>query len=44
MWVGPLCGEQNTEIKSPMELIAEVPLIKVDARVVACEGGTHGGI
>lgn len=24
-----------------MELINEVPPIKVDARVVACEGGTH---
>ncbi|KAG0584803.1 hypothetical protein KC19_3G235600 [Ceratodon purpureus] len=31
---------QNTEKKSPMELIDEVPPIKVDARVVACEGGT----
>ena len=31
--------DQNTEKKSPMELINEVPPIKVDARVVACEGG-----
>ncbi|XP_024363436.1 NADH dehydrogenase [ubiquinone] iron-sulfur protein 6, mitochondrial [Physcomitrium patens] len=32
---------QNTQSKkSPMELINEVPPIKVDARVAACEGGT----
>lgn len=30
-------------MKSPMELIAEIPPIKVDARVVACEGGMHNG-
>lgn len=31
---------QSTDKKSPMELINEVPPITVDARVVACEGGT----
>ncbi len=35
--------DQNTEKKSPMELINEVPPIKVDARVVACEGGELRG-
>ncbi|CAK9216096.1 unnamed protein product [Sphagnum troendelagicum] len=30
---------QSTDKKSPMELISEVPVIEVDARVVACEGG-----
>lgn len=29
----------NYDLKSPQELIAEVPPIEVGARVVACEGG-----
>ncbi|KAF3330330.1 NADH dehydrogenase [Carex littledalei] len=29
---------QDTSKKSPMELINEVPPIKVDGRIVACEG------
>ncbi|CAL5408075.1 unnamed protein product [Camellia sinensis] len=32
------CGNQDTSKKSPMELINEVPPIKVEARIVACEG------
>ncbi|CAM8937529.1 unnamed protein product [Rhodiola kirilowii] len=31
---------QDTSKKSPMELIHEVPPIKVDDRIVACEGDT----
>ncbi|RZB79049.1 NADH dehydrogenase [ubiquinone] iron-sulfur protein 6, mitochondrial isoform E [Glycine soja] len=31
---------QDTSKKSPMELINEVPPIKVESRIVACEGGT----
>ena len=30
---------QDTSKKSPMELINEVPPIKVEGRIVACEGG-----
>jgi len=30
---------QDRSKKSPMELISEVPPIKVDGRIVACEGG-----
>lgn len=30
---------QDTSKKSPMELISEVPPIKVEGRIVACEGG-----
>ncbi|EXB74779.1 hypothetical protein L484_023521 [Morus notabilis] len=29
---------QDTSMKSPMELINEVPPIKVEGRIVACEG------
>ena len=29
---------QDTSKKSPMELINEVPAIKVEGRIVACEG------
>ncbi|KAL2633663.1 hypothetical protein R1flu_005142 [Riccia fluitans] len=29
----------NYEVKSPMELIAEIPPLEVHGRVVACEGG-----
>ncbi|XP_034710253.1 NADH dehydrogenase [ubiquinone] iron-sulfur protein 6, mitochondrial [Vitis riparia] len=32
---------QDTSKKSPMELINEVPPIKVEARIVACEGDTN---
>ncbi|CAL0304338.1 unnamed protein product [Lupinus luteus] len=32
---------QDTSKKSPMELINEVPPIKVDGRIVACEGDTN---
>ncbi|XP_019413252.1 PREDICTED: NADH dehydrogenase [ubiquinone] iron-sulfur protein 6, mitochondrial-like [Lupinus angustifolius] len=31
---------QDTSKKSPMELINEVPPIKVEGRIVACEGDT----
>ncbi|RVW41795.1 NADH dehydrogenase [ubiquinone] iron-sulfur protein 6, mitochondrial [Vitis vinifera] len=31
----------DTSKKSPMELINEVPPIKVEARIVACEGDTN---
>ncbi|KAG4988146.1 hypothetical protein AAZX31_11G090000 [Glycine max] len=31
---------QDTSKKSPMELINEVPPIKVESRIVACEGDT----
>ncbi|KAL8142703.1 hypothetical protein V2J09_015735 [Rumex salicifolius] len=31
---------QDSSKKSPMELIAEVPPIKVEGRIVACEGDT----
>lgn len=37
LWLNEI---QSTDKKSPMELINEVPPITVDARVVACEGGT----
>lgn len=30
---------QDTSKKSPMQLINEVPPIKVEGRIVACEGG-----
>ncbi|GJN12375.1 hypothetical protein PR202_ga30647 [Eleusine coracana subsp. coracana] len=30
---------QDTSKKSPMELINEVPPIKVDGRIAVCEGG-----
>lgn len=33
--------KQDTSKKSPMELINEVPPIKVDGRIVACEGGFY---
>ncbi|XAR71534.1 hypothetical protein NMG60_11017862 [Bertholletia excelsa] len=32
---------QDTSKKSPMELISEVPPIKVEGRIVACEGDTN---
>ncbi|KAJ8771358.1 hypothetical protein K2173_026535 [Erythroxylum novogranatense] len=32
---------QDTTKKSPMELINEIPPIKVDGRIVACEGDTN---
>ncbi|KAJ1415116.1 Zinc finger, CHCC-type [Sesbania bispinosa] len=32
---------QDTSKKSPMELINEVPPIKVEGRIVACEGDTN---
>ncbi|OMP01523.1 Zinc finger, CHCC-type [Corchorus olitorius] len=32
---------QDTSKKSPMELINEVPPIKVEDRIVACEGDTN---
>ncbi|KAL1822359.1 hypothetical protein ACET3Z_009137 [Daucus carota] len=32
---------QATDKKSPMELINEVPPIKVDGRIAACEGDTN---
>ncbi|CAL9186497.1 unnamed protein product, partial [Musa hybrid cultivar] len=32
---------QDTRKKSPMELINEVPPIKVEGRIVACEGRNH---
>ncbi|XP_028101333.1 NADH dehydrogenase [ubiquinone] iron-sulfur protein 6, mitochondrial-like [Camellia sinensis] len=32
---------QDTSKKSPMELINEVPPIKVEARIVACEGDSN---
>ncbi|XP_077234896.1 NADH dehydrogenase [ubiquinone] iron-sulfur protein 6, mitochondrial-like [Tasmannia lanceolata] len=32
---------QDTSKKSPMELINEVPPIKVDGRIVACEGDSN---
>ncbi|KAM7260837.1 hypothetical protein ACFE04_026312 [Oxalis oulophora] len=32
---------QDTSKKSPMELISEVPPIKVDNRIVACEGDSN---
>ncbi|THG09879.1 hypothetical protein TEA_008698 [Camellia sinensis var. sinensis] len=35
------CGNQDTSKKSPMELINEVPPIKVEARIVACEGDSN---
>ncbi|URD76625.1 Zinc-finger domain, partial [Musa troglodytarum] len=42
--IGSLVGDhtakwmQDTRKKSPMELINEVPPIKVEGRIVACEG------
>ncbi|XP_008810156.2 NADH dehydrogenase [ubiquinone] iron-sulfur protein 6, mitochondrial-like [Phoenix dactylifera] len=32
---------QDTSKKSPMELISEVPPIKVEGRIVACEGDSN---
>ncbi|KAL8534755.1 hypothetical protein ACS0TY_010692 [Phlomoides rotata] len=32
---------QDTSKKSPMDLINEVPPIRVGDRIVACEGGLH---
>ncbi|GAB2293888.1 hypothetical protein Dimus_028100 [Dionaea muscipula] len=32
---------QDTSKKSPMQLINEVPPIKVEGRIVACEGDTN---
>ncbi|KAL8233050.1 hypothetical protein R6Q59_036904 [Mikania micrantha] len=32
---------QDTTKKSPMELISEVPPIKVEGRIAACEGDTN---
>ncbi|XP_004307866.1 PREDICTED: NADH dehydrogenase [ubiquinone] iron-sulfur protein 6, mitochondrial [Fragaria vesca subsp. vesca] len=32
---------QDTSKKSPMELINEVPPIKVEGRIIACEGDTN---
>uniref|UniRef100_A0A2C9VAA5 Zinc finger CHCC-type domain-containing protein n=2 Tax=Manihot esculenta TaxID=3983 RepID=A0A2C9VAA5_MANES len=32
---------QDTSKKSPMELINEIPPIKVEGRIVACEGDTN---
>ncbi|CAO2176377.1 unnamed protein product [Urochloa humidicola] len=33
---------QDTSKKSPMELINEVPPIKVDGRIAVCEGASEG--
>lgn len=35
---------QDTSKKSPMQLINEVPPIKVEGRIVACEGGQFASI
>ncbi|NP_001236251.1 NADH dehydrogenase [ubiquinone] iron-sulfur protein 6, mitochondrial-like [Glycine max] len=35
---------QDTSKKSPMELINEVPPIKVESRIVACEGDTNSAL
>ncbi|XP_058730358.1 NADH dehydrogenase [ubiquinone] iron-sulfur protein 6, mitochondrial-like isoform X1 [Vicia villosa] len=37
---GSLMNVWDTSKKSPMELINEVPPIKVEGRIVACEGDT----